>query len=150
MSQNLFVVDASVALAWCFEDESNAYTESILENLKRASAIAPSIWPLEVANVLVVAERRGRVTPAATSQAVSLLQQLPIAIETESLQEVLTVILALARNNQLSVYDASYLHLAMQRGVPLASQDAKLVTACQRNGIPLYRPEKLTAEGDGE
>lgn len=86
-----FVVDASVVLAWCFEDEANPYTESVLDRLQQTEAVVPAIWPLEVANVLPMAECRQRLTEAQTARLVQLLWGLPITIDTEGLTQALGV-----------------------------------------------------------
>ena len=115
MAQNFFVIDPSVALAWCFEDEGDSYTDGVLDGLADCSSVAPAVWPLEVSNALVVAERRGRLTPAESARALALLQQLPISVEQETLERTWSDIFVLARQQGLSTYDASYLHLAMRR-----------------------------------
>jgi len=83
MAARAFVLDASVTLAWCFEDESNEYTDAILESLEFTEAFVPSVWPLEVTNALLVAERRKKLTKAASVRFLELLQELPIAVEQE-------------------------------------------------------------------
>jgi predicted nucleic acid-binding protein len=138
MSPPTLVLDASVTLAWAFEDEEGAYTEAVLESLKEAAACVPAIWPLEVGNALLVAERRGRLTQAATAQFLALLGQLHIVVEPERPEQVLGGILSLAREQGLSAYDATYLHLAMRRGLPLATTDAKLRQAAVLAGAALF------------
>ncbi len=133
-----FVIDASVVMAWCFEDEASSYADAVLERFAEATALAPIIWPLEVGNALVVAERRGRITAAETVRFLSLLQQLPIAVEGETASRVFGEILALAREQRLSTYDAAYLDLAMRAGLPLATQDAALRQAAARCGVLVY------------
>ena len=132
-----FVVDASIALAWCFEDESTPYTESVLDRLQQTEAVVPAIWPLEVANVLLTAERRQRLTEAQTVRLAQLLRGLPITIDTEGLTQALGSTLSLGREYGLSAYDTSYLELAMRQGLSLATQDAALRQAAARAGVPL-------------
>ena len=139
MPQQPFVLDASVTLAWAFEDESNAYTDAVLEALAEAEAFVPLIWLLEVSNALLVAERRGRFTQAATSRFLALLQQLPITVLEEASEFMMREILNLAREHQLSTYDASYLYLAMRLGLALATQDEALRQAAARSGVPIYQ-----------
>ncbi|MFZ5449236.1 MAG: type II toxin-antitoxin system VapC family toxin [Thermodesulfobacteriota bacterium] len=138
MSAPFLVLDASVTLAWAFEDEENSYTDLVLETLSAAEAHVPTVWPLEVGNGLLVAERRGRLNQAASVQFLSLLWQLPIVVEAERPERVLGEILALAREQQLSTYDATYLHLAMRRGFPLATTDELLRQAATRAGVSLF------------
>ena len=132
------VLDASVTLAWAFEDEENAYPDFVLESLGEAKACVPTIWPLEVGNALLVAERRGRLNQAATVQFLTLLWQLPIVVEPERPERIFGEILSLAREQGLSTYDATYLHLAMRRGFPLATTDELLRQAATRAGVPLF------------
>jgi predicted nucleic acid-binding protein len=69
----MFVIDSSVAMAWCFEDEASDATDAVLDRLNEECAVVPAIWPLEVANVLLVAERRGRLSEAQASRFLELL-----------------------------------------------------------------------------
>ena len=139
MSLPALVLDASVTLAWAFEDEGNAYTDFVLESLAAVKAFVPNIWPLEVGNALLVAERRGRLNQAASVQFLALLRQLPIVVEAERVELMLGEILALAREQRLSTYDATYLHLAMRRGFSLATNDEILRQAATRAGVSLFR-----------
>lgn len=132
-----FVLDNSVVMAWYFEDEANAYTAAILESLAASEALVPTVWPLEVANVLLVGERKGRGTEARTSRFVALLGALPIRVDAATSQHALSVILTLAREQGLSTYDAAYLELAMREGVPLATQDKALRRAAEACGVAL-------------
>jgi predicted nucleic acid-binding protein len=136
-----FVLDASVVMAWCFEDEVSLYADAVLDSLSNHAAIAPAVWPLEISNVLVVAERRGRINKAGSARFITLITQLPITIELESSQRVFSEIMALAREHALSSYDASYLDLAMRLGLPLATQDTRLRNAAQSAGVLLYLDE---------
>jgi len=132
------VLDASVTVAWAFEDEESGYPDFILESLAEAQACVPIIWPLEVGNALLVAERRGRLDQAATVQFLALLWQLPIVVELDRPERMLGEILSLAREQGLSTYDATYLHLAMRQGYPLATTDELLRQAATRAGVPLF------------
>jgi len=132
-----FVLDNSIVMAWCFEDESNALADAVLEQLQTKLAIVPAIWPLEVGNVLLVAERRGRLSEADSSRFLTMLSNLPIQSEIETRQRAMSNILFLAREHKLSTYDASYLDLAMREGVPLASLDKGLRRAAAQCQVPL-------------
>lgn len=132
-----FVVDNSVVMSWAFEDEADPYADAVLEKLAGASAIVPSIWPLEVINVLLVAERRKRLTQADSIRFIALLSKLPIFVEEEWLDNRMEELLAIGRANNLSSYDASYLYLAMRQGLPIATLDQKLISAAQQAAIPL-------------
>ena len=130
-----FVVDASVTLAWCFEDESTPGTEAVLDLLADDSAVVPALWELEISNVLLVAERRGRITEATSARFVALLGQLPILVDTGGID--MTSVLAAGRRHQLTAYDATYLVLAQREGVPLATLDARMQQAARAAGVPL-------------
>ena len=135
--EEVFVIDNSVVMSWCFKDEANDYADAVLEKLMTARAIVPAIWPLEVVNVLLVAERKKRLKQADSFRILTLLLQLPIEAEQEWSQKAMPDLLALGRNLDLSSYDLSYLDLAMRRGCPLASLDQKLVSAAKESGVSI-------------
>jgi len=110
-------------MAWCFEDEADAYSDTVLEALLTGEALVPPVWPLEVANVLAVGERKKRLTPAQSMRFTELLQSLPIVVDADSVQRPVTDILSLARELVISAYDASYLDLAVRSGLPIATRD---------------------------
>jgi predicted nucleic acid-binding protein len=128
-----FVVDASVALAWCFEDEATPQTEAVLDRLSHDTAVVPSLWELEVSNVLLAGERRDRLTESQSARFVALLAQLPILVDTASVD--VGAVLAAGRQHVLTAYDAAYLVLAEREGVPLATLDARLRAAAQAVGV---------------
>ena len=132
-----FVVDASVTMSWCFEDEATPYTESVLERLRESRAEAPAIWPLEVANILLLGERRGRIPRPKTESFVRVLQELRIAVEDGLPATVLGPVLQIGREYGLTSYDASYLELAMRRGLPLATLDRRMIGAAEQSGVAL-------------
>ena len=132
-----FVIDASAALAWCFDDESTEATRALLDRFEDERAEVPSLWHLEVANALAVGERNRRITPARTSEFIALIGGLPIVVDEQTPGLALSTVLDLARSERLSAYDASYLELAMRRGVPLATKDDALVKAVRRVGVTL-------------
>jgi len=136
-----FVIDTSVVMTWCFQDQSSRYADHILDRLEADSGFVPSIWPLEVCNVLLVAERKKRLGEADSSRFIALLGELPIIIEQEPPERMLREIFALARKHKLSSYDASYLDLAMRKGLPIATLDKKLLAAAQRSGVPICNGE---------
>jgi predicted nucleic acid-binding protein len=133
-----FVLDCSMTMAWCFEDEADAAADVVLDSLVDSEAWAPSIWPLEVANVLLVAERRGRLRPADSARFLQLLGGLPVTVEEPSRPRVQGPVLELARRTGLSSYDATYLELAMRLGAPLATRDRALRAAAIADGVPLH------------
>ena len=132
------VVDCSVTMAWCFEDECDDLADAVLDRLADGEAWVPSLWPLEVANVLVAAERRRRLTAADSARFVELLMGLPIVVDDRSHERALSQVLAAARQLGISVYDASYLELAMRLGATLATRDTQLSAAATTAGVPLF------------
>lgn len=127
-----FVFDASVAAARAFEDESGVYSDHVLATLGQEPALAPPIWPLEITNVLIGAERRGRIQPAATVAFLTLLESLPISVIATTSEQIMRRAIDLARTYNLTTYDASYLDLAMSHAVPLATLDNALRIAARR------------------
>ena len=132
-----FVIDASVALAWCFDDEATEATRTLLDRFEDERAEVPSLWHLELANALAMSERKGRITPARASEFIALTDGLPIVIDERTPNFALSSVLELSRRQQLSAYDASYLELAMRRGVPLATKDDDLARAANHMGVTL-------------
>ena len=133
---NHFVVDNSVVMSWCFKDETANYADAVLGKLAGAAAVVPSIWPLEVVNVLLVAERQERLSESDSIRFLTLLSQLPIVVEHER-PEMIHELLALARAHNLSSYDASYLNLAMRKGLSIATLDDKLIEAARRSDVTI-------------
>ena len=132
-----FVIDNSVVMTWCFKDEACRYADDVLDSLEIASGFVPSIWPLEVCNVLLVAERKRRIGEADSTRFIALLADLPIIVEQETPERMIKEIFALAREHELSSYDASYLDLAMRKGLPIATLDKNLIAAAKRSKVPL-------------
>jgi predicted nucleic acid-binding protein len=133
------VLDASIALSWCFRNEATAVGDRVLERLAAETASVPAIWHLEIANVLALSERRGRITPANSSEFIALLETLGVVIDAEMPSRALGRVLDLARAERLTAYDAAYLELAMRLGIPLASKDADLCNAAERLGVNVLR-----------
>lgn len=131
-----FVLDASVTVCWLFEDQSSLYTDSILDRLAGGEeALTSAIWPLEVANALVVAERRRLLKRAHSTAFVEQLSRLAVRVERADASRVET--LEAARRYRLSSYDASYLEVAMREALPLATTDKPLRTAARAAGVVL-------------
>jgi predicted nucleic acid-binding protein len=133
-----FVLDNSVTMSWAFPDEDDPYARNVLKALPGAAAVVPSIWPLEAANILLVGERRGRITQADSTSFVAILDGLTIGVDGETSERAMKDTLDLARAQKLSVYDAAYLELAMRRGLPLATLDDKLKAAALSVGVAIY------------
>lgn len=131
------VVDSSVAMAWCFEDERTDAADAVLARIAESGAVANSLWPLEVLNVLVQAERRQRIDQATRLRLARFLRDLPVAIDDETVARAWDATAALAARFRLSVYDASYLELAQRLGLPLATLDRDLRLAAHTCDVPL-------------
>jgi predicted nucleic acid-binding protein len=133
-----FVLDASVTLCWLFEDQATAYTEAILDRLNAGEeAIAAGIWPVEVVNVIAVAERRKLVKPAQIAAFLEQLDQLPVTVDPLAVERVFGAVFETARRHALSAYDAEYLELAERAALPLASVDRRLRDAATAAGVSL-------------
>ncbi len=133
----MIVLDASVALAWCFEDELSGAADAVADRLVSEPAMVPAVWPLEVANAIVAAERRGRLTERDAAEVLELLVVLPVEIEATSSRQAFGAIAAVAREHGLSAYDAAYLELAARLRAPLATFDQRLRAAARSAGIEL-------------
>jgi len=130
-----FVVDNSVALAWCFEDEQTVGIMALLDRVAEVGAIAPQLWPIEALNGLLTAERRGRIGRDVRQRLAGFLQELPIRIDEETASRSWTTTAHLAERHGLTAYDATYLELAMRRGLPLATSDTALIAAARAVGV---------------
>jgi predicted nucleic acid-binding protein len=132
-----FVLDNSVALAWCFEDEQTEAIMALLDRVAETGAFAPQLWPIEALNGLLTAERRQRIDAARRHQLAGFLAELPITIDGETATRLWHPTAQLAEDHGLTAYDATYLELALRLDVPLATSDKPLMTAAQRAGIRL-------------
>lgn len=130
------VLDCSAVLAWFFEDERDADALRLIDALGSVRAHVPSLWPYEIANVMLVAERRGRLKAASITEGLDAIEALDIVIEPGKMIE--RELIELARQNNLSVYDASYLALALHLKLPLATRDKALKRAAQAVGVKLF------------
>jgi len=133
-----FVLGASVAVAWCFEDEATKFTEGVLDLISAgAEALVPSIWPLEISNALLVAERRKRIALAKVTALLFRIAGLPINVTRTDSKQAIEQILPMARQQGLSQYDATYLELAVREGLALATLDGELQRAAKATGVEL-------------
>jgi predicted nucleic acid-binding protein len=139
-TQDDFVLDCSVTMAWCFDDAATPYTDGVRDSLADKRAVVPTIWPLEAANATIMSGRRKRLDEARSKRFFELLEALPIAVDDETSSRSFGDIVHLARTYQLSAYDAAYLELAIRRGLPLACNDGNLKTAAVAAGVLLFSP----------
>lgn len=128
-----FVLDASVVLTWCFPDENADLAEHVASVFKRGgTGVAPSFWPHEVLNALLVGEVRRRISKQLVRSFLDDLAMLPIVLEQSPAGIVFDRIQQLSREHGLTAYDAAYLDLALEQGLPLATVDKDLVRACKK------------------
>lgn len=130
-----FVLDASVTLSWYFRDETTEAGAPLRDSLLAGGAFVPSLWPIEVGNALVVATRKGRISSAERWRICETLLTLPIEIESPAPALVRGATADLAISHRLTVYDASYLELAVRKGFPLATLDRSLAAAARSVGL---------------
>jgi len=134
----IFVVDASVALAWCFEDEASILADGLLERLRQGDRmVVPAHWPAEISNGLLVASRRKRIKPDQPALYWDELARLPIEVEVALSAAQAKSVLALSEKHSLTVYDAAYLELAHRLHLPLGTLDTDLRKAAQVEGVAL-------------
>ena len=129
-----------MTMAWYFADEATAYTDAVRDSLVTQQAVVPTLWSLEVANVLVMGERRKRSTEGQADRWLRLLSALPIAIDSEAPFLAFDSILGLARHHRLTAYDAAYIELAVRRSLPIATLDDDLKKAALALGVAMYEP----------
>jgi predicted nucleic acid-binding protein len=131
-----FVVDASVSLAWLFEDEATPFTEAALDRVAQGPVWVPSLWTLECVNVLLSAQRRARISAAKREMLLERAIALPLNVDRTAV--AMERIDALAARYGLSAYDAAYLELAIRLSVPLVTLDARLAKAARACGVEVH------------
>jgi predicted nucleic acid-binding protein len=134
-----FVLDCSMTLAWFFADEADPYADSVAKSLKDATAVVPDLFHLEVANTLLVGERRKRNSRAQGASFLTRLAALPIVVDGQTATRAWTDTIALARTCGLSTYDAAYLEIAVRETLPIATRDDQIRDAAIAIGVPLYK-----------
>ena len=127
------VLDTSVSMAWCFKDEQTEAAVALLDRVIAHGAFAPQLWPVEAANGLLMAERRGRITNR--TDLLRFLKQLPVQLDADTAGQAWRVTSDLARANGLTAYDATYLELAIRLALPLATLDRQLAAAARTSGV---------------
>ena len=130
----MFVLDASVVASWCFPDEFAPNAEAALRRIAQEAALAPALLWFELRNVLLMGERRNRLSEAQTTSFLKYIGELPVEVDRDPDDGV---VLSLARAYRLSVYDAVYLELAQRKGLPLATLDNALMAAARAGKVPL-------------
>ncbi len=130
-------MDASVTAKWLLPDEEDEAGRALLAQALSHTAHVPFIWSAEVANLLLMAERRGRVRQDERANALALLHRLPVRIDEDGGDRLLTDVYSLAQAQGLTIYDALYLDLALRTSLPLASFDRALRRAAGQTGVVL-------------
>jgi predicted nucleic acid-binding protein len=131
-----FVVDASAGFAWVYPGQATPETDDLLNTVADgAEVVVPALWFLEMANVLLIAQRRQRLTAAQRKIAMGTLTAMQITVDDGGVRNAFDKISDLAEKYGLTIYDATYLELAMHRSLPLASRDEALRNAAKRSGI---------------
>ncbi len=131
------MLDTSISLAWCFEDEQTPPVMRLLDRVAEQGAVVPQLWPIEALNGLFSAERRGRLSAESRDRLAGFLHDLPIAVDDETATRLWTGTARLAARHGLTAYDASYLELSMRRRLPLATADGALAAAARQEGVEL-------------
>jgi predicted nucleic acid-binding protein len=136
-----FVLDASITACWAFDDEDHPDAGLTFDRMRAEEGVVPSLWWFEVRNILIVNERRRRITESGTASFLLNLSRLRLRIDRSPDENA---VLRLARAHWLSVYDGAYLELAQREGLPLATLDADLRRAAAGEGVA------LVSSGDGQ
>lgn len=135
------VLDASVILAWALDDETSPYADAVQDAIAAGEvAVAPCHWQIEVANGLLMAERRERIDATSADAFLEALEKVPIRTEDPSLPTVRSKVVGAARHHRLTVYDSAYLELADRRRTALATADRLLAASARRAGVPIWAP----------
>ncbi|HKB01632.1 MAG TPA: type II toxin-antitoxin system VapC family toxin [Gemmataceae bacterium] len=135
-----FVLDCSVVLSWYFADESDPFADAVAASLTGSTAVVPSLFHLEIANILVVGERRKRSTEAQAAAFLASMAALPIVVDDQTGTRAWAETIDLARAYGLSAYDAAYLELASRESLPIATLDDRLKSAAKSAGVPFFKP----------
>ena len=135
------MIDASIALAWCFPDEQSEYADKVLVALEGKTILVPAIWSLEITNAMLVGERKKRLGQPEILRFNTLLRSLPVLQDVQPIGDQIGNILPLAREHNLTAYDAAYLELAIRHGASLATLDSPLEKATKLAGVAIFSPE---------
>jgi predicted nucleic acid-binding protein len=133
-----FILDCSVTMSWCFEDESSTYSDAVLHSLEKNTAFVPWLWDLEVCNVLLIAQKRGRITDNRIFNFLALLAELNIV--TDNTKSAIQDLILIGQKYSLTGYDSAYLHLCLTHAMPIATLNKRLIDAVTFSGGAVYRP----------
>jgi predicted nucleic acid-binding protein len=132
-----FVIDCSITMTWCFDDEATDVTRAVARRLARESVVVPAHWHLEVANVLAITQRTKRLPAAEAKEFLHRLGRFGVEIDAAFGDRAFTHLLPLCQTHRLTSYDAAYLELAIRLGLPLATLDKDLRKAAKAEGVQL-------------
>lgn len=138
MVSKAFVLDCSLTMTWCFEDETTDYSDLILNKLGDHYAIVPALWSVEVSNALLFAEKKKRISRTKALAFQYYLHDLNIEVDDYLIKKPIEIILELAHQNHLTAYDATYLELALRKNLPIATLDVDLKKAAKQADISLF------------
>ena len=130
-----FVLDASTTLSWFLDDEINQQHTASLRLLAQDCALVPSLWPVQVGNSLNQGVKSGRISDSRRAEILHQLRSLDIRIDV--VHPMVERLSFTAEKYRLTTYDCTYLLLAMDRGIPLATLDKELIRAARRSSVAL-------------
>jgi len=131
------VVDASMAMAWCFLDEATPATRKLYDEMSSTSAVVPAWWYIELTNVLYLAEKSRRIPTDRVVEFIAMIEDLRVEIDHDAPPRAFSHLLPLCRAHGLTSYDAMYLDLAQRKKLPLATLDEPLRKAAKKLGVKL-------------
>lgn len=134
----MFVLDASLTLAWALDEAETQYTRAVLAEVLEHVVTVPTLWPLEIVNAAVMAARRGRIDKDEVQALIGLVRGLDVEVDEQGLRVAFDVVSDLAQQHGLTSYDAAYLELALRLDAPLATIDAGLARAARAAGVELF------------
>ena len=132
------VIDGNLVLGWYFEDRASEYADRVLDAVVEQGGVIPAFAVTHLTDILVDAERRQKITQAQAGEMIDLLFSLPIEVEPLNDELAVIQVQALARQHQLSAYEATYLFQASREGRILASEDETLIAACRHAGVDVF------------
>lgn len=135
-----FVLDNSIVMRWLFNDGTPTdlqFSYSLLEIMKESTVWVPNIWPLEAMNVIMLAVHKGLLVKTAAFAFLNTLSQMEMQVDSEVHYPSMTSLLSLITTHQLSSYDASYIAVAIHKGIPLCTLDKAMQKAAHKMGIEL-------------
>lgn len=131
----MIVIDASIALSWCFHDERTPYTQQLLARVIQQGASVPQLWHLEVSNAMLIGLIKGRINESDLLLQLQYLNELPVSVDLDTANAAFAQIYQIARSDRLTTYDAAYVELALRSGLPLATLDKAMRKAATKHGV---------------